>query len=256
MKGDLCMEVMQEKIYCVYMHTSPSNKVYIGITRQNPPEKRWQNGRGYKKSYFHNAIQKYGWDNIKHEILYIGLTKEEAENKEVELIAKYKSDHREFGYNIEHGGNSVGKMSQESKDKISKANMGNQYGLGYRHTEAAKKKMSEASKNAQHPKGIKMPEHVKQILAESHRSEEFRKKLSKANLGKKHSDETKKKLSKSHKGLGSKRVLCIETGVVYDSIKDASAKNNIKGHGHIGACCKGDRMTAGGLHWKYYEEVS
>ena len=32
--------------YCVYKHTSPSGKVYIGITR-NDPIKRWQNGTAH-----------------------------------------------------------------------------------------------------------------------------------------------------------------------------------------------------------------
>lgn len=32
--------------WCVYIHTSPSGKKYIGITSQNP-QKRWQNGKGY-----------------------------------------------------------------------------------------------------------------------------------------------------------------------------------------------------------------
>lgn len=250
------MESLQKENYCVYIHTSPSNKVYIGITSQNPPEKRWLNGRGYKNSYFYNAIEKYGWNNIKHDILHTGLTKEEAEQKEIELIKEYQSNNRKFGYNIANGGNCTGTVSQETKDKISKANLGNKYGLGHKHTEEAKRKMSEASKNAYHPKGIKMPDHVKQILAESHKTEEFRRKLSDANIGKKHSDETKKKLSESHKGLGSKRVLCVETGVVYDSIKEASESNNIKGCGHISACCKGNRLTAGGYHWEYYKEVS
>lgn len=250
------MKMSQKRNYCVYMHTSPSNKIYIGITGQNPPEKRWQNGRGYKNSYFYNAIQKYGWDKIEHKILYINLTKEEAEQKEIELIKEYKSDDRNFGYNVEHGGNSIGKMSQETKDKISRANIGNKYSLGHKHTEESKMKISYASKNSFHPKGIKMPEHVKQILAESHKTDEFKRKLSEANLGKKHSDETKKKLSESHKGLGSKRVVCIETGVIYNSVKEASEKNHINGRGHISACCKGSRITAGGYHWKYYEEVS
>lgn len=35
------------KKYCVYMHTSPSEKRYIGITSQSP-EARWRkNGAGY-----------------------------------------------------------------------------------------------------------------------------------------------------------------------------------------------------------------
>ena len=55
--------------YCVYKHTSPSNKVYIGITSQEP-ERRWQNGYGYAtQQLFWRAIQKYGWDNFKHEII-------------------------------------------------------------------------------------------------------------------------------------------------------------------------------------------
>ena len=77
----------EECRYFVYKHTSPSNKVYIGITQLNP-EYRWNNGKGYiKNQYFYRAIQKYGWDNFKHEILFSGLTKQEACNKEIELIA-------------------------------------------------------------------------------------------------------------------------------------------------------------------------
>lgn len=56
--------------YIVYRHTSPSGKVYIGITSRQP-EQRWLNGNGYKDSpKFYNAIKKYGWDNFNHEILF------------------------------------------------------------------------------------------------------------------------------------------------------------------------------------------
>lgn len=102
--------------YTVYMHTFPNNKVYIGITMQKV-YKRW--GHKYSNSPFmSNAIQKYGWENVKHEILYENLTKEEAEQKEIELIAKYKSNQREFGYNIDKGGMHKGKTSDETKLKI------------------------------------------------------------------------------------------------------------------------------------------
>lgn len=64
--------------YCVYLHTSPTNKYYVGITKQNPL-KRWANGRGYcKNKHFYKAILKYGWDNFKHEIVFSGITKDEA----------------------------------------------------------------------------------------------------------------------------------------------------------------------------------
>ena len=63
------------------MHTNTiNNKKYIGITGQNPPERRWRNGgSGYSHSgYFRNAINKYGWENFTHEILISELTFEEA----------------------------------------------------------------------------------------------------------------------------------------------------------------------------------
>ena len=75
-------------LYTVYQHKNKINgKVYIGITMQEP-EKRWGvNGRNYKSSpHFYSAIQKYGWDNFEHNILFTNLTKEEACLKEIEFI--------------------------------------------------------------------------------------------------------------------------------------------------------------------------
>ena len=112
--------------YCVYKHTVPNGKVYIGITGIKP-ERRWQNGYGYKRQkYFYHAIEKYGWDNFRHEILFNGLTKEEAEQKEIELIALYKSNKREYGYNVANGGlvNSGYNLSEKTKRKISNAHKG------------------------------------------------------------------------------------------------------------------------------------
>lgn len=108
--------------YSVYKHIFPNGKVYIGITSQ-PLEKRFENGRGYRKCpKIHNAILKYGWNNVEHEMLYSGLSKQEAEQKEIELIAFYGSV--ENGYNIEHGGNTTGTHSVETRKKISEGNKG------------------------------------------------------------------------------------------------------------------------------------
>lgn len=65
------------------------------------------------------AICKYGWENFTHAILYENLTKAEAEQKEVELIKEYKSNDNKYGYNIENGGNAVGKISEDTKLKLS-----------------------------------------------------------------------------------------------------------------------------------------
>ena len=126
MEDKVIEEVDKDGCYTVYMHISPSGKRYIGITSKNPPEKRWKkNGYGYKKNeYFYRAISKYSWSNFKHEILFSGLTKEEAEQKEIELIACYKSDDKHHGYNVAHGGNCKGKVADETKRKISISNIG------------------------------------------------------------------------------------------------------------------------------------
>lgn len=97
-----------EKEFIVYKHTTPNNKVYIGITSQQV-DKRWgKNGKGYKKQLFYRAILKYGWNNIKHEILFTHLSKEEAFQKEIDLIAEYKANNVNYGYNISNGGDGIG----------------------------------------------------------------------------------------------------------------------------------------------------
>lgn len=45
-----------------------------------------------------------------------------------------------------------------------------------------------------------------------------------------------------------KKVKCVETGIVYDSISEANKKNNCF---HIKDCLKGRRKTSGGYHWEY-----
>ena len=180
---------MQERNYCVYKHTSPSNKVYIGITSMKPI-KRWNNGRGYiQHRSFYRAIQKYGWENIKHEILFENLSKEEACQKEIELISFYKSNQRGFGYNLSSGGESGSK--------------------GCHHSEEAKRKNAEAHKG-QIPwnKGKHLSEETKNklslIMKGKKMSEEFCKKISEAKkgenhhmFGKTHTEEARKKISKN-----------------------------------------------------------
>jgi group I intron endonuclease len=108
------------------MHTSPSSKVYIGITSQEPL-KRWGNGIHYRMNkYFYKAIQKYGWENFKHEILFDNLTEKEAKQNEIELIATHKSNNRKFGYNLTKGGDGIKGYAhtEKTKTKISLSNMG------------------------------------------------------------------------------------------------------------------------------------
>ena len=134
-------------MYTVYQHKNKINgKVYIGITMQ-APEKRWGiNGSNYKSSpHFYSAIQKYGWDNFEHNILFENLFYEEACQKEQELIQYYNSMNRDFGYNSTSGGD-IFIMNEETKQKISNSMKGNKNGAGHPCSEEKKRKISEAQK--------------------------------------------------------------------------------------------------------------
>lgn len=167
---------MKYKDYSVYSHTSPSGKVYIGITKQRPTA-RWSNGKGYKENrHFTNAIIKYGWDNFTHRVLYTGLTKEEAEETEIRLIAKGKCTDTRFGYNRDLGGKL---HSEETAQKLSEARKGeNAYWYGKKHDDAYKKMMSDACKGmAGHP----MTPHHKELLRQ-------------LSIGRKWTDEQRRKI--------------------------------------------------------------
>lgn len=194
--------------YCVYKHTSPSGKVYIGITSISV-NKRWgKDGKGYAKSpKFYLAIEKYGWDNIKHEILFTHLSKEEACAKEIELIAQYNSTNGSYGYNCLSGGN-FPTFDEESRKKMSDSR--NQYVIenGTRkHTEESKKKMSDAVKARLAETGKRtLSEETKAKISLSlagkkkpPRSEQSRKNMSEAK--KNISEETRKKMSSSKKNM-------------------------------------------------------
>ena len=92
--------------YTVYKHTFPNGKVYIGMTSINP-NARWNNGNGYKGKLISKAISEFGWDNVKHDVLYSELTEENAKQIEILLINKYKSNDKRFGYNATKGGEVV-----------------------------------------------------------------------------------------------------------------------------------------------------
>ena len=113
--------------YIVYKHTSPDGKVYVGITCKSLEERSGKLGTNYKyNKHFYAAIEKYGWNNFSHDILYTDLSHQEACEREVELISTYNATDPDFGYNICAGGEGA---------------------VGYNHSDAAKEKISEASKN-------------------------------------------------------------------------------------------------------------
>ena len=206
--------------FCVYKHTCSKNgKVYIGITSQKP-EARWGcEGKGYhKNAYFTNAISKYGWSNFDHEILYNGLTLKEAQQKEIELISLYKSNKREFGYNLSSGGD-PGNGTHCSEERKAKIRAGR---LGYKCSEETRRKISEANKR-------RSPELIRKI-AESNRGRTPWNKGMAGESSHSHgiafSEERRLRISEATKGKPkaglNKEVLDTQTGLVYRTANDAA----------------------------------
>lgn len=200
--------------YSLYIHITPNNKKYIGITRRNP-EDRWNNGNGYRNNnHFYCAIKKYGWNNIQHIVILTGLSKEEAEKKEIEYIAKYNTTDRRYGYNNDYGGGVCAIPSPETIKKMKLSHIGKR---PYIHKTNEEK--------------------------EKHR-------IRTTNRWK--DKKERKKLTDSIREKHGIKVICVETKQVFDTIIDASNFYNITAI-NIGRCCRGKRMTAGGYHWKKYE---
>lgn len=223
---------MEENNYKVYMHICPNGKKYIGITKQEP-NKRWKNGVGYsEQKLFYRAIKKYGWQNIEHKILLEKTTKQQAEEKEIELIKKYKSNNPNYGYNIDNGGNTIGSFSQEHCEKISKALTGRK--MNRESIEKARlKKIGQPSWN----KGKKNIYNNKTLEKMSN---------NKLDLWK----------QKKYREKLTKKVLCIETNMVFNSHKEASIWLNGTTKSHIGECCNNKEKSCGKyngikLHWEY-----
>lgn len=221
-----------KKIWTVYKHTClDNNKVYIGITSQQPASLRWGvNGRNYSlTTRFGCAIKSHGWDRFSHELLFENLTKEEACKKEIELITFYESQDKNYGYNILAGGDAP-TIPDTIRQKMSKAMLGNKNGA-HPCSEEAKLKISKAQIG-------------KVVSAETRQRQSIAAKKRKRVAC---SEETKKKIADKHK---KKKVLCTTTGEVFESVQEAGRKTGMPATA-ICAVCRGRHKSACQLHFEY-----
>ena len=236
----------EEKLYCIYKHTSPSGKVYIGMTCQEPPEKRWHNGNGYKNNqYFNRAIQKYGWENFEHEIIFVDLSKEDAANKEKELIAYYQSNNRLYGYNISSGGEGGAEGIQISDSERRRRSEHAKTYIGSKNPNYDNHKLAGENNpffNKEHS------EETKQLLSnlakDRWKNEEYRQYMIDIN-------------KENNVGIGNPRA---KATLQYDldgnfikswgCAKEAAIALDICYKG-ITRCCRGESKSSGGFIWKY-----
>ena len=209
--------------YC-YLHIFPNEKIYVGTT-QKTPERRWQNGYGYRtQQLMWNAICKYGWENVRHKVIECE-TPEEMWEKEKELIKKYDTTNPAKGYNISVGGEKSAfgcHPTEEHRRKNSEALKGDKNPSKRPEvrrkisesaknrppiTEDTRKKMSESAKNKP-----PMSESTKQKLRDAFKGDknpskrpEVREKLSKANKGKIIKESIRRKISDKMKGISKSK---------------------------------------------------
>ena len=88
--------------YKVYRYTFPNGKVYIGVTKHSLEERR-DNGYQHNKA-LQEAMRKFGWRNIKKDILASGLAEEDAYAEEIKQISAHRSTDPDIGFNISRGG--------------------------------------------------------------------------------------------------------------------------------------------------------
>lgn len=193
-----------------------NDKVYVGQTCRTFKERMGEHLR-HKNTTLGKALAKYGIDNFEYKIIDEAKTIEELNEKEIFWIEKLNSI-TPYGYNLCKGGNNT---------------------LGYNHKEESKEKMRLSKKGTF--KGEDNP-----FFGKKH-THETRQKMRDA-----WTEERKEQLRLSAKTRKYRtvKVRNVDTGEVFDSVKEAAEKYNLKDT-HISRVCKGKRKTTGGFKWEY-----
>ena len=259
-------------MYTVYKYTSPSGKVYIGITCRTQKERAGGlHGQRYNSCpAFAHAIQKYGWENFKYEILENGLNEAEAKEKEIYYIKQYDSSNPKHGYNISKGGD--GYSIYDKEEIVTKWHEGKSVTEIREEMGCSKKVVATTLTKT----GISVGERVqrgidktafnkqlsimKEMWDNGATVEEIREKyphLSKAAIsydllqagidGKERIRRSAGQYHAQQVYQYSKDELLIN---VYDTIAEAERASGVS-HSNIVAVCKKRRKTAGGFIWSY-----
>lgn len=218
--------------WCIYKHTSPSNKSYIGMTYRNP-QARWQNGAGYSiDTKFGKAIRKYGWDNFTHEIIETDIqTLDKAKEREMYWISYF--DSYKNGYNSTIGGDNVS-LERETNLPV--------YQLDYNLNI-----LNEFSTLADAGRAIG--------ISPSGIMESVRQDGNQISAGgfywclkENYTPEWKPRID-----LHKKSVICVETGQIFDSEVDAADYSGLT-QAAISACCYEKTITCMGKHWVFLSD--
>jgi group I intron endonuclease len=252
----------------IYMLKNKINgKVYIGQTI-HPIEKRFEaHQKSSRCRAIYNAIKFHGWENFEKDWYECP---DEDLNFDEELLVREMGTLAPDGYNLKEGGGSGGKMSEESKQKISEAKQGEKNPMyGKTLNEEHKRKLSEATRGEKHYMFGKTPsEEHKRNLREATKGEknpmygkthtaESRRKNREAHIGNTHTKDTKQKMSEARRGEKnhtSKKVYqyALDGNFVDSFGSCGEAARHVEGDKPgISKCAHGKQKTAYGFKWSY-----
>ena len=202
----------------IYKATNKINgKVYIGQTVRSLQERMAEHAR-HTQTTFDRALKKYGLDAFDIEQIDSTDSVDELNQKEIYWIEFYNCVVPN-GYNMcEGGGNTKGfHHKEESKRKMAEIKSTSYWGennpfFGKTHSEEARQKMSAKRKGMAHL----TPEAIQKVRASHYKA----------------------------------KVRNIDTGEVFDSVKEAALKYGLKDT-HITRVCKGHRKRTGGFRWEH-----
>ncbi|MBR1646643.1 MAG: GIY-YIG nuclease family protein [Selenomonadaceae bacterium] len=218
-----------------------NNKNYIGKTTRSLEERIAEHLRNSRTSYIDRAIQKHGWENFSVEIIETCETLEQLNEREKFWIREFNCKIPN-GYNLTDGGEGIPgyKAPPELCAKLSAQRKGRKV----TPEQAAKisAKLSGREFTDEHKANISAAKMGHPV------SDETRAKLAVAQTGKKASKATRAKMSAS--AATKRSVLCIETGEIFQFMKDAMAWAKISRH-VLRKACLNENYIAGGYHWQY-----
>lgn len=277
-----------------------NNKIYIGQKKSDIFLGNRYLGSG---KLLRRAVNKYGEENFKVELIEEVELKDDMDKREIFWISYYNATNSAIGYNVSEGGNVNRTMVGENNPfygkhhtedtviKIKKCNRGKipwNKGLTKETDTRVKaytennKRRGERVKNTVWINNTKISKMVSKsdldyflnsgwVIGRLPLPKESYKNLAlgkiRINNGDCEKNIHKEELSnylelgwkrgrlkiKDTSNYGkhrSKKVLCVETGVIYDSIRQVKSELGI----NCSSCCNGKRQTAGGFHWKFVDK--
>jgi group I intron endonuclease len=247
---------LQKYMGCVYCATNKINgKQYIGKTIQTFKQRKRGHIHDMKKGsqvIFHRALRKYGTNNFKWTILFKDDEDKLLLKAEKHFIKKYNTL-SPYGYNMTTGGETF-IACETSRRKSRKSTNKMWANKEYRKKQLAtwqdpiirKQRIDACIKTHNDPKFIK-------------RTSDDTKRQWKDPIQRKNKIDAIKiamnrpEVKAKRKYIRARKVICIETGIVYLSLKDAGIAMHLQG-ANIWNVCKGNLKHTGGYHFRFYED--